>query len=191
VGSNQIVTWTPDLAIGVEVIDEQHREVFAHVARFLSTVESGRIEELLELLHFLGTYVEAHFRTEEDLMRESEYPDLGAHAKEHERFRAMFRAIVSQFARYGDDPRVGEFAHAHDRHGLLNRPLVLRLEPPEQAVPGEPGHAHHVVDPQRQHEYQQLFQQTYSSHMSRNLSKPHQHHQQQIYVVLQIGQKQL
>ncbi len=106
----KIITWTPDLSIGVEVIDEQHREVFAHVARFLSTVESGRVEELLDLLHFLGTYVEAHFRTEEQLMRESGFPDLAAHLQEHDAFRAMFRSIVAQFARYGDDPRVGAFA---------------------------------------------------------------------------------
>jgi hemerythrin len=106
----KIITWTPDLAIGVEAIDEQHRELFAHVARFLSTVDSGRIEELLDLLHFLGSYVEAHFRAEEDLMRQAGYPEIESHLKEHEAFRAMFRAIVAQFARYGDDPRVGAFA---------------------------------------------------------------------------------
>ena len=106
----KIITWTPELAIGVEVIDEQHRELFAHVARFLSTVDAGRIEELLDLLHFLGSYVEAHFRTEEDLMREAGYPALEAHAREHDAFRAMFGAVVGQFARYGDDPRVAAFA---------------------------------------------------------------------------------
>jgi hemerythrin len=108
--ATKIITWTPDLAIGVEVIDEQHRELYAHVARFLSTVDCGRIEELLDLLHFLGSYVEAHFRTEEDLMREVGYPALEDHAREHDAFRAMFRAVVGQFARYGDDPRVAAFA---------------------------------------------------------------------------------
>lgn len=108
--ATEIITWTPDLAIGVESIDAQHRELFAHVARFLSTVDSGRIEELLDLLHFLGSYMEAHFRTEEDFMREVGYPALEEHAKEHDTFRAMFRAVVGQFARYGDDPRVGAFA---------------------------------------------------------------------------------
>ena len=52
----------------------------------------------------------------------------------------------------GVQGRMGELLHPHDRHGLLHRPPVGGAEPAEQAVPGEPGHAHHVVHPQGQHE---------------------------------------
>jgi hemerythrin len=103
------VSWTADLSTGVAAIDEQHQELMAHVEKFVETADAGRIDELLDLLHFLGGYVELHFGTEEALMLRAAYPDLEAHRKEHAAFRKTFGELVARFARYGEDPRVGEF----------------------------------------------------------------------------------
>ncbi len=102
--------WTPELSVGIELIDAQHRELYARLDHFLATAAAGRVDELLDLLHFLAGYIEEHFRTEEELMRSSGYPDLDAHVAEHGSFHELFATLVARFARYGDDARVTEFA---------------------------------------------------------------------------------
>lgn len=102
------VVWTADLATGVVLIDDQHRELFERVGTFLEHADAGRLDAPLEFLHYLGGYVERHFRTEQDLMERTRYPATAAHAREHDEFRKTYGELVSRFARYGEDPRVGE-----------------------------------------------------------------------------------
>lgn len=102
------VLWTPELATGIATIDAEHQELFAHVGAFLTDADDGRADAPLEILHFLGGYVERHFRTEQELMERTRYPQMAAHAREHDAFRKTYGELVARFARYGEDPRVGE-----------------------------------------------------------------------------------
>lgn len=79
--------WSDKLEVGHELIDSQHLEL---LRRFNNLSEacrerrgSGEIENLFE---FLDSYVQEHFREEEQLMRQTTYPDLIAHAIEHHEF---------------------------------------------------------------------------------------------------------
>jgi hemerythrin len=96
--------WTPELAVGVEAIDEQHRELFRRTEVFLQAAQaSAEGRELLRLLGYLGEYVVTHFEAEEALMAELAYPSAAAHTAEHARFTREFVRMRDGFARAGPD----------------------------------------------------------------------------------------
>lgn len=96
------VAWTPDLEIGVALIDEQHQQLFARAAAFLAATERGEGEDhVLETLGYLAGYAATHFEAEEALMRDSGYPELAAHVREHKAFHGTLHELTMAFARQG------------------------------------------------------------------------------------------
>lgn len=92
------IEWTSDLAIGVDAIDDQHKEIFKRFDRLLSACNEGKgNEEVLKLLLFLGDYVKEHFAAEEALQRSSGYPDYPTHKSEHVRFMSDVAKLTQSF----------------------------------------------------------------------------------------------
>jgi len=76
--------WTESLAIGHRVIDEQHRELIDRFRFLLEACKAGKGKErIAELFGFLDSYVVSHFRAEEQLMAEHDYPGLAEHKSQH------------------------------------------------------------------------------------------------------------
>jgi len=96
------VRWTPDLAVGVEVIDNQHKELFNRVDRLLeaSTQGQGR-EEIGKLVQFLSNYVVTHFGTEEKAMVKHGYGGITAHKAEHMAFLKDFGELAKSYETQG------------------------------------------------------------------------------------------
>jgi hemerythrin len=80
--------WTPALSVGIEEIDDQHRELFRRAARLLDGIRRGDPEEIDELVDYLHRYAVSHFGAEEAAMRSSRYPGYARHKAEHDRFIA-------------------------------------------------------------------------------------------------------
>ncbi len=81
------IRWTPGLAVGISEIDRDHQAFHEAVASFLEAMGRGRGKaELSRLLQFMQGCVERHFGLEERLMKESGFPELGAHSREHQEF---------------------------------------------------------------------------------------------------------
>jgi hemerythrin len=96
------IEWSPRLAVGVERIDSQHRELFDRVNRLLAAMESQRGEpEIRRMLSFLGGYVVSHFGTEEQLMQQHRYPDFPAHQRLHAEFVKDFVRLRERFDKQG------------------------------------------------------------------------------------------
>jgi len=96
--------WTPALAVGIDSIDAQHRELFPRVNALLEAVGGNREEqEILRTLAFLGNYVVGHFGDEELLMRETRYPGLALHLSLHAQFDEEFSSLRTTFSRCGLD----------------------------------------------------------------------------------------
>lgn len=82
-----MVEWDKTLAIGVEVVDEEHKELFAQVNLFGRAVADRRENQVLaHMFKFLATYAASHFAHEEAVMRRAGYPELQAHAARHMEF---------------------------------------------------------------------------------------------------------
>jgi hemerythrin len=91
-----MIAWTPALAVGIEHIDAQHRELFRRAELFLSGIESCSRHEVGVLLSYLRFYVVNHFGSEESWMREVEYPGLFEHKRQHDRFLKDLLALSTE-----------------------------------------------------------------------------------------------
>lgn len=98
--------WSPALSVGVEPIDEQHRELFRRAHVLVEALKSGHRAEVGELFEWLGQYASEHFAAEEDFMREVGYPGLAAHRERHEEFRRQLGTLVAEHQRKGATPLV-------------------------------------------------------------------------------------
>ena len=96
------ITWTPALAVGVEHIDEEHRELFDRVNRLLEAMQQSRAkEQLAPLVGFLKDYVSVHFGGEAALMQRHRYPETQQHLAQHAFFVAEFRALAEELEKSG------------------------------------------------------------------------------------------
>jgi len=94
--------WNDNLAIGIEHIDTQHKELFSRFDQLLKACRDGQgREELSRLLEFLNDYVREHFSAEEEFMRSSGYVDLEDHLLEHEVFRGKLEDLRQIYADHG------------------------------------------------------------------------------------------
>lgn len=102
------IAWTPGLTVGVEEIDNQHRDLFRNVNRFFEQVRDGN-GNLANLFSFLETYVKTHFALEEKYMSKfhvngEAYEDEKTHRAEHRAFLRDFSAYREEFLENGATP---------------------------------------------------------------------------------------
>lgn len=91
------IEWRNSLAIGVEEIDNQHKELIIRFNRLLSACEGGKgVAELRELLLFLDDYVVKHFTDEEILQRRYKYPEYEEHKKLHDSFIGQIKELKQE-----------------------------------------------------------------------------------------------
>jgi hemerythrin len=78
--------WTPALSVGIEEIDDQHRELFRRAGRLVEGIRRGDPDEIDELVEYLHRYAVSHFGAEEAAMRSASYSGYARHKAEHDRF---------------------------------------------------------------------------------------------------------
>jgi hemerythrin len=92
------LAWGEHLATGIDTIDDQHRELFGRLNDFLAACDSGQgKEELLGMLQFLDDYVVFHFRAEELIHEEYDYPDRARHRQYHRMFIDRLTSLKRRF----------------------------------------------------------------------------------------------
>jgi len=83
--------WSDRYAVGVAVIDGQHREMLELVNRLFASLQAGRDrDEVVETLRELVRVTEHNIATEERLMQEHGLA-LGRHQEEHQRLLEAIR----------------------------------------------------------------------------------------------------
>ena len=96
------VQWTPALSVGVEIIDEQHRELFRRFNDLIDACHQHKGKEKVEeLLGFLDDYVITHFREEESLMDRYSYSDAEEHKEQHRYFKRKLKALQQDLLKDG------------------------------------------------------------------------------------------
>ncbi len=88
--------WNDSLSTGNELIDRQHRSLIECVTEFKKTGARGGVLKSAMAMDALRTYVSVHFGTEEDLMRQYDYPRLAEHAAEHRAFVDRLDALMKE-----------------------------------------------------------------------------------------------
>ena len=82
--------WKDSYKIGVDLIDEQHKELFDRVDRLLEVIKkddfSEKRDECSKAINFLKEYVVKHFSEEEAYQESIKYSGLDEHKKLHKDF---------------------------------------------------------------------------------------------------------
>lgn len=79
-----MIEWTPDLAVGLKVIDDQHKELYCRINQLMEACNQGKGRETVtDTLNFLEGYIVTHFGNEEQYMRQYAYPDFNEHQRNH------------------------------------------------------------------------------------------------------------
>lgn len=78
------IVWNDNLKTGISKIDEQHKALFETANK----LEKSKEEEGLfySVLSDLKEYIYLHFKTEEEYMRYTDYPEYEAHKACHDNF---------------------------------------------------------------------------------------------------------
>ena len=98
-------TWTNELATGNATIDTQHKQLVTAINDLLDACLSGQGRSKLNtILDFLIDYAAKHFRDEEKIQQQYNYPDFANHKKIHEAFKADVAMLAKQF--YSEGPTV-------------------------------------------------------------------------------------
>ncbi len=94
--------WTDDLAIGVDMIDQQHKIWFEKADQLFEAGKKGKAREYIsQMLQFLDEYTKLHFSEEEKYMLEINYPEYGRQKELHTAFIAELAKLKSEFEKSG------------------------------------------------------------------------------------------
>lgn len=82
------IKWREDFSVGVAKLDEQHKWIVQMINKLIEEPNANtKSETISEILDVMTNYGIEHFKTEEDLMRQHNYPQLEEHVAEHLAFR--------------------------------------------------------------------------------------------------------
>ncbi|MDP7593563.1 MAG: bacteriohemerythrin [Litorilituus sp.] len=75
------IEWSPEYSIGNEDMDEQHKVLFTTINDFFHAKDK---QLAIEIFHNLYSYIDLHFKAEEDLLRQINYANTDEHAEHHQ-----------------------------------------------------------------------------------------------------------
>jgi hemerythrin len=101
-------SWTDSLELGIEEIDEQHRELFRRGERLYHALCQGEAACAELMLASFRDFVLSHFEFEERWMRRAEFPSLQAHSEAHRDFADRLHRVTLEYRRHGPSAAVAE-----------------------------------------------------------------------------------
>lgn len=87
--------WSDDLQVGDAAIDHQHQEVFLLTQLLDKAVRDNSLIE--NILTFLVTYTNEHFKDEENLMDRHGFLEIDEHKEAHELFKVTVFKLKSDY----------------------------------------------------------------------------------------------
>ncbi len=94
------IEWSDRLVTGVREADEQHKKLVNLINELYDAMKAGKGKEVIDkALNELVSYANYHFNTEETLMSKYGFPELSAHKKEHENFKAKVKEFLDKKAK--------------------------------------------------------------------------------------------
>ena len=107
-----MIAWGPELYVGWDEMDAQHKEIMVRVADLHDRVERGDEFGAQAALSALSDTMVLHFATEQDLMERSSYPDRSAHKGAHDLFLQDLQALSAELDEVGLTEQVGDWVRA-------------------------------------------------------------------------------
>lgn len=93
-----LITWGPQIEIGIKVIDKQHRRLVDLINQLDEALKEDRGGEVMgEIFAELIDYTHTHFRYEEGLLSEHGYEEYRQHCREHLIFTDQIEIYKDRF----------------------------------------------------------------------------------------------
>ncbi|MFH0863165.1 MAG: bacteriohemerythrin [Candidatus Altiarchaeota archaeon] len=100
------IEWSPELSMGIEKIDDQHRRFVDLVNRLDKAVQEGDYQKAIKAATpGILDYSKTHFATEEDYMLRFDYSGYQEHKLEHAIFKEKIEAFLSDYKKDPSNPR--------------------------------------------------------------------------------------
>lgn len=101
--NKRYLEWNDRYSVGIQSIDNDHKKLI-HLINNLQTAIDYKTDEQFEkqTLDEVIDYTQYHFKREEDLMEENEYPDFIPHKETHARMINQVNAYVEAYEK-GDN----------------------------------------------------------------------------------------
>ncbi|MBL4899005.1 MAG: hemerythrin family protein [Colwellia sp.] len=94
------IQWTPEYSVGNKEMDEQHKTLFIMINEFFHQEDRKAV---IKLFNSLTTYVDIHFKAEENLLRQINYPKTAEHIKKHDQLKDKFHLLEQKLDSYNMD----------------------------------------------------------------------------------------
>lgn len=92
--------WTQALELGIDRLDEQHRQLIRIANELMELIRAeGGHQALAVATDKLSAYVMTHFDDEERYMASIDFPHLEEHRKEHDALSAMVAGFAGKLSR--------------------------------------------------------------------------------------------
>lgn len=96
--------WTPDLSVGVSLIDEEHKTWFVKADKLFESGKNHQSKEYVgEMLDFLDDYTKKHFYDEEQYMLSINYPGYNEQKLAHTAFIGNLAKLKKEYSESGSN----------------------------------------------------------------------------------------
>lgn len=120
----------PNIELGVPELDAEHREQLIRMNRLVAAMaEAHSPSAVAEDLESLIGFLEAHFLSEQIVMREQAYPGYDAHQQEHDEAIALMRRLQDRFL-------AGDLAASEELMRALRGWLVGHIQSADRVLAG-------------------------------------------------------
>jgi hemerythrin len=98
----EVISWDEKYAIGIALIDNQHKELFSLTNELFNACRGGDTalrDKFKETMGRMVEYVRFHFGAEQELLQRVNYPEYQEHKKQHD---ALIRDILEAVKGYNE-----------------------------------------------------------------------------------------
>ena len=94
-----LMQWKPEYSVGVESMDDEHREMIGLINDIYDKLESDPdADQIEQCLGDIFSTISMHFALEERLMRKNNYAEYQPHKDDHEELLDRIRDLMDDFA---------------------------------------------------------------------------------------------
>ena len=95
----ELITWNKSYETGHPIVDGQHKNLFSLVNNLHIAIQDGHKKlMLIETMEKLASYIDTHFKTEEELMLASGYPNFDSHKQIHDQLKDQAFKLIKLFS---------------------------------------------------------------------------------------------
>ncbi len=117
-----LIRWRPDYEIGLEKIDNEHKKLVDIINDFYNAFATAQAHKKIgEIINELVNYTIFHFTAEEEMFKNSSYPDTENHMKKHKTF-------VNKLKEYHKEVSEGNLTTSYDMVTFLKEWLIIHIK---------------------------------------------------------------